>query len=90
MDRARQLQYPISGNDQLFRSSLFRIGFGDYYVSQLHSIPVTFKPIGMAKGEQKGNREAKKPKKQKIKTIAAAPSQKTVEWRPSFGADKKK
>jgi hypothetical protein len=28
----------------------------------------------MAKGEQKGNRESKKPKKEKIKTIAAAPS----------------
>ena len=28
----------------------------------------------MAKGEQKGNREAKKPKKEKTKTIAAAPS----------------
>jgi hypothetical protein len=26
----------------------------------------------MAKGEQKGNRESKKPKKDKIKTIAAA------------------
>jgi hypothetical protein len=26
--------------------------------------------------EQKGNRESKKPKKEKIKTIAAAPSQK--------------
>jgi len=42
----------------------------------------------MAKGEQRGNRETKKPKKQKIKTIAAAPSQKTVVWQPSF--DKKK
>src|SRR6202021_1246003 len=30
----------------------------------------------MAKGEQKGNRESKKPKKDKVKTIAAAPSQK--------------
>ncbi len=30
----------------------------------------------MAKGEQKGNREAKKPKKEKTKTIAAAPSMK--------------
>jgi hypothetical protein len=30
----------------------------------------------MPKGQQKGNREAKKPKKDKIKTIAAAPSQK--------------
>lgn len=32
----------------------------------------------MAKGEQKSNREKKKPKKDKIKTIAAAPSQKGV------------
>ena len=30
----------------------------------------------MAKGEQKGNRESKKPRKEKVKTIAAAPSQK--------------
>jgi hypothetical protein len=30
----------------------------------------------MAKGQQKGNREARKPKKEKIKVIAAAPSQK--------------
>ena len=30
----------------------------------------------MAKGEQRSNRETKKPKKEKIKTIAAAPSQK--------------
>jgi hypothetical protein len=28
----------------------------------------------MAKGEQRGNREAKKPKKEKPKVIAAAPS----------------
>ena len=32
----------------------------------------------MAKGEQRSNRETKKPKKDKIKTIAAAPSQKSV------------
>ncbi|SDM92449.1 MULTISPECIES: hypothetical protein [Nitrobacteraceae] len=44
----------------------------------------------MAKGEQKGNRESKKPKKEKIKTIAAAPSQKTAGWQPTFGAGKKK
>jgi hypothetical protein len=44
----------------------------------------------MAKGEQKGNREAKKPKKEKIKTIAAAPSQKTAGWQPSFASGKKK
>ena len=30
----------------------------------------------MAKGEQRGNREAKKPKKEKPKTIVAAASQK--------------
>ena len=42
----------------------------------------------MAKGEQKGNREAKKPKKSKIKTIAAAPSQKS--YQPDFASGKKK
>jgi hypothetical protein len=46
--------------------------------------------ISMAKGEQKGNRETKKPKKEKIKTIAAAPSQKTAGWQPSFSPGKKK
>jgi hypothetical protein len=45
---------------------------------------------GMAKGEQKSNRETKKPKKDKIKTIAAAPSQKTAGWQPSIGTGKKK
>lgn len=44
----------------------------------------------MAKGEQKGNRESKKPKKEKIKTIAAAPSQKTAGWQPTFGGGGKK
>jgi hypothetical protein len=48
------------------------------------------KEIDMAKGEQKGNREAKKPKKEKIKTIAAAPSQKAAGWQPDFGSGKKK
>jgi hypothetical protein len=44
----------------------------------------------MAKREQKGNREAKKPKKEKVKTIAAAPSQKGTGWQPTFGSGKKK
>ena len=46
----------------------------------------------MAKGEQKGNREQKKPKKEKVKTIAAAPSQKgaSAGWQPSLGSGKKK
>jgi hypothetical protein len=45
---------------------------------------------GMSKGEQRSNREAKKPKKEKIKTIAAAPSQKSAGWQPSIGTGKKK
>ena len=44
----------------------------------------------MGKGEQKGNREAKKPKKEKVKIIAAAPSQNAAGWQPSFGSGKKK
>jgi hypothetical protein len=45
----------------------------------------------MAKGEQKGNRESKKPKKGKVKTIAAAPSQKgaTVGWQAELRIWKK-
>jgi len=40
-------------------------------------ICVVMKPeeIDMAKGQQRSNREPKKPKKEKIKVIAAAPSQ---------------
>ncbi|XSC44654.1 hypothetical protein ACF1BQ_045630 [Bradyrhizobium sp. RDT10] len=44
----------------------------------------------MAKGEQRGNRETKKPKKEKIKVIAAAPSQKAGGWQPTLGSGKKK
>lgn len=44
----------------------------------------------MAKGEQKSNRETKKPKKEKVKTIAAAPSQKTGNWQPTQGGTGKK
>ena len=46
----------------------------------------------MGKGEQKGNRESKKPKKEKVKIIAAAPSQKgaAAGWQPAFGSAKKK
>jgi hypothetical protein len=46
----------------------------------------------MPKGEKKGNRESKKLKKEKIKTIAAAPSQKggATGWQPNFGSGKKK
>jgi hypothetical protein len=43
-----------------------------------------------SKGERRGNRETKKPKKEKIKVIAAAPSQKTATWQPTFSSGKKK
>ena len=44
----------------------------------------------MAKGEQRSNREKKKPKKEK--TIAAAPSQKgaAARWQPNLMSGKKK
>jgi hypothetical protein len=46
----------------------------------------------MARGEQRSNREKKKPKKGKIKTIAAAPGQKgsAAGWQPNLAPDKKK
>ena len=44
----------------------------------------------MAKGQQRSNREAKKPKKDKIKATAAAPSRKDVAWQPEIGQGKKK
>lgn len=44
----------------------------------------------MAKGEQRGNREVKKPKKEKIKIIAAAPSRKIGGWHPTLDSSKKK
>jgi hypothetical protein len=44
----------------------------------------------MAKGEQRNNRETKKPKKEKVKVIAAAPSQKCAGWQPTLGSGKKK
>jgi len=46
--------------------------------------------FGVAKGEQRGNREAKKPKKEKIKIIAAAPSRKIGGWQPTLDSSKKK
>ncbi|MBI5260450.1 MAG: hypothetical protein HY852_01370 [Bradyrhizobium sp.] len=44
----------------------------------------------MAKSQQRRNREAKKPKKDKVKVIAAAPSQKAATWQPSFTPGRKK
>lgn len=44
----------------------------------------------MAKGQQKGNREAKKPKKEKPKVTAAAPNRKIGGWQPDLLATRKK
>jgi hypothetical protein len=44
----------------------------------------------MAKGQQRGNREAKKPKKEKPKVIAAAATRKIGTWQPDILADRKK
>jgi hypothetical protein len=46
--------------------------------------------IDMANRQQRSNREAKKPKKEKIKVTAAAPSQKAATWQPSPGSSGKK
>ncbi len=39
----------------------------------------------MANREQRSNRETKKPKKQKVKGAAPAPSQKNQTWNPNEG-----
>jgi hypothetical protein len=46
----------------------------------MYSIIIRPEEIGMAKGERRGNRETKKPKVEKIKTITTARSQKTAGW----------
>ena len=52
----------------------------------------TLKPkeIDMANRQQRGNRETKKPKKEKVKVIAAAPSQKASSLQPTLASGKKK
>jgi hypothetical protein len=56
------------------------------------SLPHQLEENVMARGEQKSNREKKKPKKEKVKSIAAAPSQKgtAASWQPNLGSDKRK
>ena len=53
-------------------------------------VTINSREIDMAKGEQRNNRETKKPKKEKIKVIAAAPSQKAGGWQPTLVSGKKK
>jgi hypothetical protein len=44
----------------------------------------------VAKGQQRSNREAKKPKKEKIKVVAAAASRKGAAMQPISEAEKRK
>src|SRR5262252_5179486 len=46
------------------------------------------KEIDVANRQQRSNREAKKPKKEKIK-VSAAPSQKASAWQPTLASGKK-
>jgi hypothetical protein len=46
--------------------------------------------VEMANRQQRSNREAKKPKKEKIKVVAAAPSQKGAGWQPTQSSGTKK
>ena len=72
---------------------LNRMIISDYEFGQFCiSICVILKPkeIDMAKGQQRSNREAKKPKKKKVKVIAAATSQKGAGWQPTFADGKRK
>ena len=46
--------------------------------------------IDIANRQQRSNREAKKPKKEKIKVIAAAPSQRAAALQPILGSSGKK
>jgi hypothetical protein len=72
----------------LSRAKLLR---SDGSVRSRKSTDINPEEAGMAKGEQRSNRETKKPKKDKIKTIAAAPSQKGVgNLQSEFGSGKKK
>jgi hypothetical protein len=58
--------------------------------AELNQPETSAKETDMAKGQQKSNREAKKPKKEKPKNLAAAPSQKAGAWQPEISTDKKK
>lgn len=76
----------------MYLARLSRMIFADYEFEGLHSICVILNPkeIDMAKGQLRGNREAKKPKKEKIKVIAAAPSRIVTTWQPTLDSGKKK
>src|ERR1700722_775531 len=94
LEAARQARPPTSGHAEPAMTCTRLFGAADRATPSIrHWQPVSVEEpeeSDMAKGEQRGNRETKKPKKQKIKTIAAAPSQKTAGWQPGFASGKKK
>jgi hypothetical protein len=51
---------------------------------------INLREVQVAKGQQRGNRETKKPKKEKIKVTAAAPSRTVAALRPAFASTTKK
>lgn len=57
---------------------------------EFHCFEAQEKTEMTSKGERRGGREAKKPKKEKIKVIAAAPSQKAANWQPGSTQGQKK
>jgi hypothetical protein len=73
----------LSGPEEACGTTLARFGSNSC---------ITLKPkeIDMANRQQRGTREAKKPKKEKIKVIVAAPSQKASAWQPTLASGKKK
>jgi len=58
------------------------VSHSDRFHSSLQSSQ-SQKEVYVAKGQQRGNREAKKPKKEKIKVVAAAPSRKKPVTEPA-------
>jgi hypothetical protein len=67
------LDVPRLSNDRVFQSHI------------LFAWSSNLREIDMPKGQQRGNREAKKPKKEKIKMAAAAPSRKVTTRLPIIG-----
>jgi hypothetical protein len=73
----------LSAPDEICDTTLARFGSNSCVILKP-------KEIDMANRQQRSNREAKKPKKEKIKVIAAAPSQKASAWQPTLASGKKK
>jgi hypothetical protein len=57
---------------------------------RIQSAPTSTKGDRHGKRPAKRESGAKKPKKEKIKVIAAAPSRKGIAWQPTFDSGKKK